>query len=119
VSALALRAEAVAHRALERAHREAAEALERAAREEEDAPATSTPTSAGWQPLKTCGLRRTTARRLARDGVIRSSRVGRELLVNVEDVRHYIEGQRVQRVEARERASGDEFDRALATGGKR
>jgi hypothetical protein len=37
---------------------------------------------ADWLPIKSCGLRPTTARRLVRAGTLEASRVGREMLVS-------------------------------------
>lgn len=116
MSAALLAAQAKAHRAHERAaretadaHRELAEAFERAAREVEHAPQPAT--AVDWLPLRRCGLPKTTARRLAREGTLRSSRVGRDLLVNAADVARYIESRRVH---APHVDDGDEFDRAVA-----
>ena len=60
-----------------------------------------------WLPIKTCGLRPTTARRLIRAGSIEAARVGREVLVRARDVAGYIESQRVVPHEL------DEMDRLL------
>ena len=60
-----------------------------------------------WLPLKSCGLRPTTARRLLKAGVIEAARVGREVLVSRASVEKYIASRRVGR------RDGDEMDRRL------
>jgi len=66
----------------------------------------------GWVPVKKCGISETTARAAVKSGEIASSRVGRDLLVKIDDVRAYIEARRIDRDRGAS-ADGSTVDRAI------
>ena len=68
-------------------------------------------TAPEWLPARSCGLRPTTRRRLTREGILPTSKIGRELMVRRADVEKYIASQALP---VRE---GDELDELLARRG--
>jgi hypothetical protein len=64
-----------------------------------------------WRPIKTCGLPERTVRLAVRQKEIGAARIGRDLFVDMRDVREFVERRRVDRDANPE--DGDEVDRAL------
>jgi len=74
------------------------------------APAPTVEASAlDWRPIKACGLPLRTARLAVREREIGASRVGRDLYVDMRDVRAFVERRRVDR----DPGFRDELDVAL------
>jgi excisionase family DNA binding protein len=63
----------------------------------------------GWVPIRSCGLPERTVRRAVREREIGASRIGRDVFVDMRDVRAYVERRRLDAP----RPDEDEVDRAM------